>query len=303
LPIGWPQLGSHHRPGLSNGRSTIKTMSAPIWPTNASSVHEGDSGEYATPPPPIRYLLVEGRAMYEYAATWLTMPWLLDAPRGDGHPIVVLPGFVATDFSTRPLRAYLRRLGYAPHCWKQGRNLGLSRELEIRMLERLRSIHQRYGRKVSLIGWSLGGVYSRWLANQAPELVRSVITLGSPFADSPKANHSWRIFERLSGQKIDEIDPMTYEMVRRTPPLPTTSIFTQTDGITSWRCCVGDESDLAENVEVRGSHCGLGVNPLVLHVIADRLAQPEGQWQRFRRSGLRRHFFPRPANQTGDAFP
>ncbi|MCG8458015.1 MAG: alpha/beta hydrolase [Holophagales bacterium] len=248
-------------------------------------------------PPPIHYLLLEGRAVYEYASSRLLMPWLLDGPEGDGHPVVVLPGFIASGFSTRPLRTFLHHKGYNSHCWKQGRNLGLSSQLEGQMLERLESIHDRYGRKVSLVGWSLGGIYSRWLANHRPDLVRGIITLGSPFTDNPKANHSWQLFERLSRRRIDEIDPHTHDMIRRTPPVPTTSIFTRTDGITSWRCCITEEGELSENVQVAGSHCGLGVNPLALHVIADRLAQPEGGWQRFRRSGLRRLLYPRPINQ------
>lgn len=271
-------------------------MATRTWPTTGS---DGLSGsDYAATPPPLLYLLLEGRAVYEWAATVASAPWLLDGPKGDGHPVVVLPGFIASGLSTRPLRKFLHQVGYNSHCWKQGRNLGLSTQLEGRMLDRLASIHERYGRKVSLVGWSLGGIYARWLANHAPELVRSVITLGSPFADNPKANHSWKLFERLSGRKIDDIDPLTYDHIRRTPPVPTTSIYSQTDGIVSWKCCIGDEDAHAENVEVYGSHLGLGVNPLVLHVIADRLSQPEGQWSRFRRCGLRRYFFPRPVNQT-----
>lgn len=257
----------------------------------------------ATSPPPLRYLLTEGRAIWEYASSYVTMPLLLDGPDGDGHPVVVLPGFIAGGLSTRPLRTYLHKKGYNSHCWKQGRNLGLSKQLEGQMIRRVRSIYSRYGRKVSLVGWSLGGVYSRWIANHEPDLIRCVVTLGSPFTDNPRANHSWQLFERLSKRNIDEIEDMTYEMVRQTPPVPTTSIFTRTDGITAWQCCVTDETDLSENVEVAGSHCGLGVNPLALHVIADRLAQPEGEWQRFRRSGLRRYFYRRPINQVNGHAP
>ncbi len=251
----------------------------------------------ATPPPPIRYLLTEGRAVWEYASSFVSMPFLLDGPDGDGHPVVVIPGFIASGWSTRPLRTFLHKKGYNSHCWKQGRNLGLSAQLEGQMLKRIRSIYRRYGRKVSLVGWSLGGVYSRWIANHEPDLIRTVITLGSPFTDNPRANHSWQLFERMSGRKIEEIDNFTYEMVRRTPPVPTTCVYSRTDGITAWQCCVGDETEMSENVEVVGSHCGLGVNPLTLHVIADRLAQPEGAWQRFRRDGLRRYLYPRPINQ------
>ena len=256
----------------------------------------GQDAENAQPPPLV-YLMLEGRAVYEYASSYLAKPWLKQSPPGDGHPVLVLPGFIASGVSTRPLRTFLHHLGYNSHCWKQGRNLGLHTELEEAMLARLRLLHERYGQKVSLVGWSLGGVYSRWLANHAPEVVRSVITLGSPFVGNPKANHSWRLFERLSGQPLDQIEPETFDRVRKTPPVPTTSIYTRTDGITAWQCCITEEGELSENVEVAGSHCGLGVNPLALHVIADRLAQPEGAWRRFQRHGLRRYLYRRPINQ------
>ncbi|MEM9553004.1 MAG: alpha/beta hydrolase [Acidobacteriota bacterium] len=247
----------------------------------------------ATPPPRL-YLLLEGRALGEWATTEALMPWLADGRSGDGHPVITLPGFIASGMSTRPLRRFLKRKGYSPHCWRMGRNLGLSHELEEQLLERLREIHDRYGRKVSLIGWSLGGVYARWIANEAPELVRQVISLGSPFTDNPRANHSWRLYERLSPRKIGDLTETDFERIRRNPPVPTTAVYSRTDGITSWRCCVLEPSALAENIEVPGSHCGLGVNPLVLHLIADRLAQPEDHWRPFRRSGMRRFLYPRP---------
>ncbi|MEM6794567.1 MAG: alpha/beta hydrolase [Acidobacteriota bacterium] len=247
--------------------------------------------------PPYSFLMLEGRAVYELGSLYATMPWLLEGPQGDGHPVVVLPGFIASDVSTRPLRTFLHHRGYNSHTWKQGRNLGIRAQLEGSMIQRLEDITERYGRTASLIGWSLGGVYSRWLANKAPHLVRSVISLGSPFTGHPKATHPWRLYETISGQRIDQIDDETYEAIRATPPVPTTSIYSRTDGITSWHCCIAEETEQSENIEVAGSHCGLGVNPLVLHVIADRLAQPEGAWRRFKRSGKRRFFYRRPTNQ------
>lgn len=248
-----------------------------------------------TTPPSLLLLALEGRALWEMASLPLARPFLDQGPEGDGHPVMVLPGFLATGFSTRPLRRFLRRRGWHAHCWKMGRNLGLDPRLEEAMLERVEEVHRRHGRKVSLVGWSLGGVYSRWIANHVPGLIRTVITLGSPFQDNPRANHSWRLFEQLSGRSIDEIDDETYRRIRDNPPVPTTAVYSRGDGITAWECCVQEEDELSENVEVAGSHCGLGVNPLVLHVIADRLAQPEGAWEPFRRDGLRRLFYRRPA--------
>ena len=250
-----------------------------------------DNGSLA---PPARWLLLmEGRAVYELASWYLVRP-LLDLPPGDGHPVLVFPGFIASGISTRPLRRFLLDLGYAQHCWKQGRNLGLQEGLEERMQERVWELRKRYGRKVSLIGWSLGGVFAREVAREVPDDVRQVITLGSPFGGPPTANHSWRLYNLLSDTKIEDLDPDHLERLREPPPVPSTAIYSETDGITAWQCCVERPGPVAENVEVRGSHCGLGVNPLTYTVIADRLAQPEGRWQPFRRSGLRRHFFRRP---------
>ncbi len=237
-------------------------------------------------------LLSEGRALYELSWYWLARPMLDRAAHGDGHPVLVLPGFVATGLSTRPLRSFLRQHEFGAHCWAQGRNLGPVEGLEDRLEERLGELHQRYGRKVSLVGWSLGGVFARLLANRAPDLVRSVITLGSPFRNDPKANRSWRLMELLSGQRIDQVPTETFARIRNTPPVPTTSVYSRTDGVAAWRCCIDREGPQAENVEVSGSHCGLGWNPLVLYLLADRLAQPEGSWQRFEAPRALRWLYP-----------
>ena len=196
---------------------------------------------------------------------------------------------------------FLIERGYAAYAWELGRNLGPRKGVEDRVMERLQDVRQRHGRKVSLIGWSLGGVYARLLANRSPEDVRCVITMGTPFGADPKANNSWRLFEWVSGQRIDEVDPETFRQIRETPPVPTTSIYTRSDGVTSWRCCIDKEGPLAENIRVPGSHCGLGANPLVLHAVLDRLAQKEGQWRRFRRSGLKRLLFWRPKAPAAEA--
>ncbi len=249
--------------------------------------------------PPLGLLLIEGRALGELATTYAMMPLLKRGPRGDGHPVLVLPGFLASDVSTAPLRRFLADHGYATHPWELGRNLGPRDGVEDRLMERLQEVRQHYDRKVSLIGWSLGGVYARMLANRTSDDVRCVITLGSPFAANPKANKIWPLFEWASGQRIDDIDPETLRQIRETPPVPTTSIYSRSDGVTSWRCCVDKEGPQAENIRVPGSHCGLGANPLVLHAVLDRLAQREGRWRRFKRSGLKRLLYWRPRGPFG----
>ncbi|RMH16940.1 MAG: alpha/beta hydrolase [Acidobacteria bacterium] len=248
----------------------------------------------AIAPPSRLWLLLEGRALGEFLSGWAAQPLLRRCPQGDGHPVMVLPGFVASDLSTRPLRGFLRRQGYAARRWGFGRNLGPDGGLEDRMVERLRYLRRVYDRKVSLIGWSLGGVYARELARRAPADVRRVITLGSPFRH-PKANHSWRLFEWLSGMAVDELEPERLARMAEPPPVPSTAIYSRTDGVTNWRCCVEQEAPQTENVAVPGSHCGLGVNPLALYVIADRLAQPEDGWRPFAPRGPLRLLYCRPA--------
>lgn len=246
------------------------------------------------PKPSLFNILGEGRAMYELAASYLAAPVLRQAPRGDAHPVLVLPGFLASDFSTRFLRRFLGEQGFSAHPWKLGRNFGPREGVEDAMEERMLELFHRHGRKVSLVGWSLGGIYARELARRAPGAVRSVISLGSPFTGDPRANHSWRVFEWASGMKLDEIPEERFEHLRRTPPVPTTSIYSKTDGVAAWQCCLERTGPQAENIQVEASHLGLGFNPVVLYAVADRLAQPEGQWQPFRRRGLRKLFYRRP---------
>jgi pimeloyl-ACP methyl ester carboxylesterase len=203
---------------------------------------------------------------------------LRTAPRGDGHPVLVLPGLLAGDFSTAPLRGFLRVLCYDARGWKLGVNLGPNAALGERLNERLARLADRHGRAVSLIGWSLGGIFARELARANPDRVRNVITLASPFRDV-SATHAARIVPLLSrvGPLHDAHDLRA--ALRRPLPVPTTSIFSRTDGIVHWQSCLEDEGPERENVEVSCSHTGMGFHPEALAVIADRLALPEGQWR------------------------
>lgn len=244
--------------------------------------------------PPSRLLqLLELRAGWEFGAMLAAWPLLKQTPRGDGHPVFVMPGLIASDISTQPLRAFLADRGYKTYGWELGRNYGFRGNLEASIVERLKKIQQENGgRKVSIIGWSLGGLYARLLGMRHPDSVRSVITLGSPFTGHPRATNAWRIYEFTSGHSVETAK--THHSVEGTPPVPTTSIFSRTDGVVAWQCSVQEEGPEAENIEVESSHIGLGVNPAVLFAVADRLAQPEGEWAPFDRSGLRSLFFKNP---------
>ncbi|HTP72740.1 MAG TPA: alpha/beta fold hydrolase [Burkholderiaceae bacterium] len=237
-------------------------------------------------------LLLEGRAPFEYAASLVAAPWLLSAPRGDGHAVLVYPGLLASDFSTRPLRRLLRTLGHDARGWDQGRNNGARAGVLDQALQRLRAVRAETGRNVSLVGWSLGGLYARELAKEAPEIVRIVVSLGSPFTGPRDASNARRTYEWL--QRGREQSHHRHEDLRIPPPVPTTSIYTRTDGIVAWQCSLETPGPMTENIEVHASHMGLGVNPLALYALADRLAQPEGAWQPFDRAGARRLLYPDP---------
>ena len=247
--------------------------------------------------PPSRLLmLAEGRALWEAAASVSLWPLLRLAPKGDGHAVLVLPGLVAGDESTGLLRRYLKYRHYAPKGWGQGRNLGPRAGVEQGMADLLKRMADDSGRKVSLVGWSLGGVYARMLASRQTDEVRSVITLGSPFVGGGHATNAWKLYETVSGKKADEAEP--WSEIGATPPVPTTSIYSRTDGIVAWQCSLERNGPQSENIEVLASHLGLGVNPAVLYAVADRLAQPEGQWKPFDRRGLGAWAYPQPAERA-----
>jgi pimeloyl-ACP methyl ester carboxylesterase len=236
-------------------------------------------------PPGLGLLLAEARGILEFNASLLLSPLLMRAPRGDGHPVLALPGFLASDLSMVPLRRYLAELGYEAHAWRMGRNIGGIATMRAALLDRLTDIHREAGRKVSIVGWSLGGVYARDLALQAPELVRYVVTLASPFANDVRATNATRLYEALTGEAVGD-HPELEQAIAGDLPVPVTSIYSRSDGIVNWRTCLLRPSVTSENIEVYfASHVGIGVNPAALWAIADRLAQREGEFHPFDRSG------------------
>lgn len=241
--------------------------------------------------PPWGLLFLEGRAGFEFVALLAAYPLLRRAPRGDGHPVLVLPAFMTSDFSTRVLRGFLRDRGYAAHGWKLGRNAGPSPETLAGLQRRLEELRQRYDRRVSVIGWSLGGVYARELARAFPSNVRQVITLASPFRNLEAVNVPTFLLTR---RRPHPDEAALRERLCKPVSVPMTAIYSRTDGVASWRSCVAEPGPLSESIEVASSHLGIGWHPVTLLTIADRLAQPEGGWNPFRASKLWRWpFAPR----------
>lgn len=233
-----------------------------------------------------------GRAAIDLGLYAATHKILRNAPKGDGHPVIVAPGFMTSDRSTFILRNFLKDLGYEPKTWDLGINLGRP-EYAYRLLERLEEVHEEYGCKVSVIGWSLGGVFSREVARLKPDLVRQVITLGSPFADILGENNGRWLYDLLHGPRGVEIHDELIQNMDISPPVPSTAIYTKDDGVVNWRHCIEpEEGEFTQNVQVAGSHCGLGHNPSVLYCIAERLCQSEDAWKRFDPKGLIKLLYP-----------
>ena len=235
------------------------------------------------------------RALAELGALRFASAVLATAPRGDGHPVLVVPGFIASDGSTALLRRYLTQMGYDAHAWGLGRNLGpraIGPEGE-KLIDRLLSIHASTGQKVSIVGWSLGGIMARVIARRAPDAVRQVITLGSPFAGDPRATNVWRAYELLTGQRIASASTQSQLAEAAGPPsVRSTAIYSRKDGIVAWQVCRDDPDAVTDNIEVHGSHIGLAVNASVYYAIADRLAQSEDDWRPFDRSGAKSLVYP-----------
>lgn len=254
-----------------------------------------DAGARARPPSRLLALTEPSRAFAEYASFIALRPLLSLLPKGDGHGVLVLPGFMASDSSTGPMRRLLSQLGYDAVGWKLGRNVRVDNLRVEAMMGCVNGLFERTGGKISIVGWSLGGVFARELAKKAPDKVRGVITLGSPISDDRQHTNARRLFEMLNGREPEPMRQGTFRKLAEAPPVPTTSILTKGDGVVHWRGSVqhADRNPQTENIEVYASHIGLGVNPAVMLAIADRLAQPEGAWAPFEAKGACALAFPR----------
>ena len=265
-----------------------------------------DSSEAATPdraPGPLLLGTDFMRGLVELGSLSVTWPVLLSAPRGDGHPVLVIPGLGAGDVSTAALRRYLSLLGYSAYGWGLGTNIGPTAKISQGTPARLRAIHQDEGRAVTVIGWSLGGILARRLAREMPEMVRQVITLGSPIRiRTHDHSHGRRLYEMFEGRHVEQF-AMPLEEGLDPLPMPTTSIYSRLDGIVSWHACLDVETDRSENIEVRAAHLGLGYQAAALYAVADRLAQPVGHWEPFVPPPWARRSYPPPAERVTAAHP
>jgi pimeloyl-ACP methyl ester carboxylesterase len=225
------------------------------------------------------------RVVAEKMALRWVKPLLNNMPCGDGHGVMVIPGFLGADKFNQPLCDFLINKGYVAKGWGQGRNLGPKTEVIAQLRRELEFLYQQTGRPITIIGHSLGGIYAREAARTAPEIVRQVITLGSPIAQTGVVKTpSSALFKYLN----PSLNQASQQKVReQAPPVPTTSVYTKTDSVVKWNNAMqfaGHQQ--TQNIEVYGSHCGLTVNGSVWYLIADRLTQSKEQWQPFEPSHL-----------------
>lgn len=208
-----------------------------------------------------RFVMEAARAGMELGLLGASLPLLPFLPRGEPHPVIVVPGMFGSDESTVILRRFLRTLGYTADGWGQGMNRG-PQATDLAALARLAGdLAADTGRRVSLVGWSMGGVYALATASRRSADVRQVVTLGSPIsAMGPDA-------QAVTLRRADR------------STIPVTSVYSRSDSVVPWESARLVPGDDRENVEVGASHLGLGHHPSVLAVVADRLAQPEGAWR------------------------
>lgn len=223
-------------------------------------------------PPDWSGVIREARGLIELPRLFLRVPSLARQPRGNGQAILVLPGYGAGDGSTVLLKTYLRMLGYSAHGWRMGRNSGNVPGLFPRLLKRLGSMARRNNGHVTLVGWSMGGYLARELGRERPDLVRRVITLGTPVIGGPKYTV---VAHRYRRRGVD-VDAIAAEVEARNQVsllVPVTAIYSRSDNIVAWRACIDAEASNVEHVEVSTTHLGFGFSPDVYKIIAQRLAQ------------------------------
>lgn len=218
-------------------------------------------------PPPFRLFAREGLAIA--ARIYRAFGRLGEFGPEDGQRILVLPGFLASDRTTLGLQKALGKDGYRVTGWGMGLNRGARPDTIERLVARVEEFG--HGAPVTLVGWSLGGLYARELAKACPDKVDRVVTLGSPFAGDLRANNVWRLYERISGHPVDR-PPLDLDLPTK-PPVPTLAIWSRRDGIVAPACARGCEGQSDRQLELDCSHMGFAVSkrayPKIIAAIRD----------------------------------
>lgn len=272
--------------------------------SDAPQFYDASTADLTATAPSALWLATEfPRAAVGIQMMFAASPLLGKAAYGDGHPVLVLPGLAASDSSTFALRQFLQLRGWRPYKWHLGRNVGPTAAVRAELPVAVQRIARRNRSKVSIIGWSLGGIYARELAHRFPDSVRQVITLASPYRlQNPSQSRADSIYAKYRHLHAEDEEQTTTTGRSAYPlPVPATSIYSREDGIVAWQHCVEPPRPTSENIRVRSGHLSIGFDPYVFYTIADRLAQPEDNWQPFTPPPALSCFFPGHDNPHGDS--
>lgn len=224
-------------------------------------------------PPHPALTLLEGRALMEAGGLLVALPLLrLQARKGHGEPVLVLPGFMADDRSTSVLRRFLRSIGYQVYPWALGQNRRPMMEYLPLLVQRLESLCRQSGQKVRMVGWSRGGMLSRELARERPDLIDRVITIGTPVKGGIAASTVGRWVQRETGLTPAQMTRLTEERSRKPITVPVRAIYSRLDGVVAWKACIDDSTADIAHFEVLASHVGMGFSTEVFSLLPGLLA-------------------------------
>ena len=225
------------------------------------------------PPPPLFNVLLETRAIAEWTSMFWLYPFIPKHKSKKEKPVLLMPPYLGNDNTTTFVRKYLKSVGFKTYKWDLGVNMINSKSLP-KLIQKLDEIYDKHQEKVSLVGWSGGGIFAKIIANRYPEKVEQLITIGSPvWGVRNMKTPVIRTLEFLRGTKIKERNQKFINELEEIPKVPITCIYTKTDGLIPWKNCMEAETfrDDIKNVEVFGSHCGMGANATVLLTVANSL--------------------------------
>jgi hypothetical protein len=256
------------------------------------------------PAPPLFNIVLEGRALFEWSSMFCLYPLIPKRIKGANKPVLLIPPYLGNDLSTSFVRKYLKSVGFKTYKWDLGVNLVKSHYIP-KLIEKLDEIYENHQEKVSLVGWSGGGIFAKIIANRYPEKVEQIVTIGSPVwgvmnLETPLIN----IFEFFRGKSLKERNEKFLKELEAIPDVPITCIYTKTDGVMPWKHCMEVESHRKniKNIEVYGSHSGMGANATVLLTVANALSTNiKGKELQELPNKIERIFFPKFWKKKGNA--
>lgn len=226
------------------------------------------------PPPPLYNIFLESRLLLEWSSMIYLYPFIPKREKGNSKPVLLIPPYLANDISTSYMRKYLKSLGFVAYKWELGSNMIRSSYIPI-LEEMLDEIYDEHKEKVSIVGWSGGGIFAKILANRHPKKVAQIITIAAPIWGIMELKTSINgLFDFLRGNTLKERNRRFIKELEDIPDVPITCIYTKTDGVVPWKHCVEAETyrNDIKNIEVYGSHSGLGANVSVLLTVANSLS-------------------------------